>query len=315
MKSRPLRVKIGSELAISGSQLHRLFLRAPHTYKVYTIPKKTGGKRVIAQPARETKYIQNWLIQNIFCELPIHKNATAYKEGASIKKNASAHLKNSYLVKFDFKHFFTSIKEEDLLLHFKQHLKNFLLEDEMQDAARACCIQHKPGKKLCLSIGAPSSPILSNSIMFEFDDVISKWTKKNNMKYTRYADDLTFSTNEKGACSKVERQIRDTIRSLGYPNLRINNKKTIHLSKKTQRRITGIVVTNEKRLSIGRGKKRQISALIHRYTLKKLEENEICQLQGLLGFSRDVEPEFIDKMRIKYGSLTISSILKYRKED
>ena len=138
MNRLTLRQRMMQELFVSDIQLNRLIRRAPHTYKVYTIPKRTGGRRVIAQPARETKYLQRWLISNIFCDLPVHESATAYKLGASIKKNAEKHARNSYLTKFDFKDFFTSIKETDLKNHFANHLTNKLTEDEAEDAALLC---------------------------------------------------------------------------------------------------------------------------------------------------------------------------------
>jgi hypothetical protein len=100
-----LRKQLQESLGIKESQLNRLIQRAPYTYKVYSIPKRSGGVRVIAQPAKETKFIQHWLIKNIFEKLPIHQCAMAYKEGSSIKKNATVHKNNSYITKFDFKGF------------------------------------------------------------------------------------------------------------------------------------------------------------------------------------------------------------------
>ena len=84
-------------LGFNEAQLLRLIARSPHTYKIYTIAKKSGGVRTIAQPAKETKFIQHWLIQNVFDRLPVHACAAAYKRGASIKANAAAHKENYYI--------------------------------------------------------------------------------------------------------------------------------------------------------------------------------------------------------------------------
>ena len=309
-----LRERICNDLFISQQQLNRLILRAPHTYKVYSIPKKTGGKRIIAQPARETKYLQNWLIQNIFSRLPVHQCATAYRAGASIKVNASRHAKNTYLTKLDFRHFFTSIKSDDLRAHFSRHLADGLELDEIEDIVRISCIQYSQGKTLCLSIGAPSSPVLSNSQMFLFDSIVDTWCSAEKIAYTRYADDLTFSTNVRGLCSKIESMVRTTMRQIDDPTLTLNTRKTIHLSKKNQRRITGLVITNEGTVSIGRDKKRYISSLIHKYSIGSLDQKQLVILQGLLGFAKDVEPLFVARMRSKYGRKLITEILKIRKE-
>lgn len=298
---------------LSEAQLQRLIVRSPHTYKIYTIPKKSGGVRIIAQPAKETKFIQHWLISNIFSRLPIHECAAAYKTGASIKANAIAHSQNHYISKFDFEAFFGSIKQSDLINHFSRHLGERLLAVDIKNIARLSCISPKDGTGLCLSIGAPSSPILSNSIMYEFDCKVQQWCSPRKITYTRYADDLTFSTSVKEICSEIEPMIREIILNLDYPKLRINDNKTIHLSKKNQRRVTGVIINNEGQISIGRERKRTVSALIHRFSIGTLPVQDIYKLQGLLGFSRDIEPEFIARMRKKYGSQLIDAIFQIRK--
>jgi RNA-directed DNA polymerase len=149
--------------------------------------------------------------------------------------------------------------------------------------------------------------------MHEFDEKIFQWCRSQQITYTRYADDLTFSSNTKEVCLLIEAAIQEIVRGLPYPRLRINDKKTIHLSKKNQRRITGVVINNEGNISIGRERKRTISALIHQYCLGNLPKEKIYNLQGLLGFSKDIEPEFILRMRKKYGSTVIDDIFQVRK--
>lgn len=300
---------------LGEAKILRLIARSPYSYKVYTIPKKSGGVRTIAQPARESKYLQRWLIDNVFTELPLHEAASAYKVDASIKKNAAAHKNNPYIAKFDFQNFFPSIKEADLVKHFSKHLGDKFSLVDLRRMARLCCFGVNGSRERCLSIGAPSSPLLSNSVMYEFDFMIDSWCRENNLIYTRYADDLTFSTKTKGVTSQIESKITQLMGEFDYPRLSLNNKKTVHLSKKYQRRITGLIVNNEGELSIGRERKREISALIHRYILKILPTDEVFRLQGLLGFAKDVEPTFMDSMRRKYGWVVIDSIFQVRKPD
>lgn len=307
-----LRTELRDALGISYPQLNRLILRAPHTYKIYTIPKRTGGMRTIAQPAKETKFVQHWLIQHVFGKLPVHGCATAYQRNSSIRSNAEAHAKNSYIAKFDFRGFFPSIKVSALVAHFERHLEKILTLDDIRDVARVCCFKPESGGELCLSIGAPSSPLLSNSIMFEFDTAVATWAEDNGFAYTRYADDLIFSTEQKGICQQVEPALRRIVRSLEYPRLIFNNKKTVLVSKKHQRRVTGLILSSEGNVSLGRERKRMISALIHQYSLGRLTEDESYHLQGLLAFALDVEPLFVQRMAGKYGNV-VSDILGLRK--
>ncbi len=310
-----LRKELQEYFGLSEKQLARLIQRAPYTYKIYSIQKRGGGERVIAQPAKETKYIQHWLIKNIFQELPVHQCSTAYTKGSSIKNNALVHKDNSYISKFDFENFFPSIKFEDLIAHISRHLEENLSKEDIQDIARISCIKYKEQKGLYLSIGAPSSPLLSNTIMFEFDTEVFAWCLDQGISYSRYADDLTFSTNIKGISSNIEPFIKKIIKKLEYPRLAFNTKKTTYLSKKYQRRITGLIINNEGNISIGRERKREISSLIHKFSLNLLPDEELYRLQGLLGFAKDVEPLFLTRMGAKYNSELIDKILQTRKFD
>lgn len=308
-----LRHDLEGSLGLSDYLINRLIDRAPYSYKVYTIPKRSGGQRTIAQPAKEIKFIQRWLIQNIFDKLPVHECASAYKDGASIKKNANSHKSHSYFIKLDFKDFFPSITSSDLVMHISKHLGHIFGAQDVQDIARVSCIRLHGKGDLCLSVGAPSSPVLSNTIMFSFDSEVSAWCAQNGITYTRYADDLTFSTSTKGICSEIESFVKGVTQELDYPNLTLNFNKTTHLSKKHQRRITGVIINNFGALSLGRNRKREISALIHKFSLDILPESEIFRLQGLLGFAKDVEPLFVARMRRKYSSRLIEEVLKKRK--
>lgn len=312
MKKQDLINDLSSALALSPHELVTLIAKAPHSYKSYKINKKSGGQRVISQPARQTKYIQNALIETVLKDLPIHSCASAYKKGASIKNNASSHKNNSYLSKFDLTNFFGSITSSDLIKHFTRHLSASVQPEYFKIIARCCCVAYKGAPELVLSIGAPSSPLLSNSMMFEFDGIMQAWCEENKITYTRYADDLTFSTNIKDISFKIENKILDIIGGLDYPRLTLNRKKTIHASKKNQRRITGLVITNDGKVSLGRDRKRKISVMIHKFSEGKLPQEEIPYLQGLLGLAEDVEPIFSSRMRAKYGIIVLSELFQFR---
>ncbi|HBP6672202.1 TPA: RNA-directed DNA polymerase [Pseudomonas aeruginosa] len=313
MSKFELRLRLCRELLLTDREVARLISRAPYTYKVYSIPKKNGGRRVVAQPARETKILQNFLIENIFKELPVHECATAYKAGSSIAINASIHVGNSYISKFDFSNFFPSITMIDLVRHIKSFFDGRLDDLEIVDIARVCCIKDRVTDRLHLSIGAPSSPILSNSIMYFFDVAVHKWSSERGVSYTRYADDMTFSTNEKSMSREIELFLVRQVEAMKSPRLSINHEKTIHLSKRHQRKVTGLVLSSEGKVSLGRNRKREISSLIHRFALGQLDPTDVFRLQGLLGFANDAEPDFVVRMRKKYGDFVIAALFEKRK--
>lgn len=308
------RKHVSETLAIPIHDVVRLVVRAPYTYKKYQIPKKSGGFRSIAQPAKETKVVQQLIIDNVFCLLPVHDCAMAYMRGSSVKKNAQLHRHNQYLSKFDFTNFFGSITGADIEAHLTQCLGEGLSSQSISDIARVSCIKSNLEGKLCLSVGAPSSPALSNSILYEFDLKVYDWCKERDVVYTRYADDLSFSSNHKGISASIEPFLVKVLTDISYPSLFLNKEKTIHVSKKHQRRITGLVIANNGSVSLGRHRKRLISSMIHRRVNGSLREDDLHVLQGLLGFAQDVEPIFVARMRVKYGALAIRDILRARLE-
>ena len=83
---------MSADLLIPKERLDYLIRSAPYRYKVYQIPKRSGtGLRTIAQPAKEVKKLQYWVIKNIYPSLPVHPSATAYITGKNILNNSEVH--------------------------------------------------------------------------------------------------------------------------------------------------------------------------------------------------------------------------------
>jgi RNA-directed DNA polymerase len=80
------------ELGLGSHDLLRIIVTAPARYKVYQIPKRSGGMRTIAQPSRELKAIQRFVLRTTLSKLPVHVAAAAYVEGRNIAENAQAHV-------------------------------------------------------------------------------------------------------------------------------------------------------------------------------------------------------------------------------
>jgi RNA-directed DNA polymerase len=242
----------------------------------------------------------------------VHDAATAYKAGASIKKNAAMHASRQYLVKLDFHDFFQSIKISDLLKVLSLHFADKYSPADIMIIALSVLFQPSNLNGLCLSVGSPASPMLANAVMYEFDSKVAEWAASKGVVYSRYADDLAFSTDTPGLAAEIQEFVKDTLSILSYPRLTLNEKKTAYLSKRSQRRVTGLILNNEGSVSLGRARKREISSLIHSFKLQKLDENKKGRLQGLLGFARDVEPLFVLSMDKKYGNQLLAEIFSYR---
>ncbi len=301
--------RISAELLVPHVMLDYLIRSAPYRYKVYPVPKRSGsGMRIIAQPAREVKELQYWVIKNIFPLMEVHPTAAAYMTGKNIRDNCKAHANNAYLLKLDFKDFFPSIKGEDFF-HYVRSNENIQIDEaDLQKLIKILFWCPKGQSQLQLSIGAPSSPYLSNAIMYKFDSELAQYCSPLLVNYTRYADDMTFSMQDKTKRGLVLQRVLEMLNELPFPRLEINKRKTVFGSKAHRRMVTGLILSNEGDVSLGRERKRRISAQIHYFINGKLSAVDQVKLRGMLAFARDIEPNFIRRIEKKYGNKVISSI-------
>lgn len=291
--------------------------KAPSTYRIYTIAKKRGGERTIHHPSKQTKSLQYALIENILSLMPVHECAIAYKRGIKgpIRLNASKHASYSYSIRIDFKDFFHSIRPIDLLRlieEIKMPSLNTINKEDESFVTNSLFVKLRTGLK-GLAIGAPSSPIISNIVMFSMDDILDKFAKVKGDIYTRYADDIVYSTNIKGGCKQFLYEVYRLVIQTESPKFEINKDKTIFTSRGTRRVITGIYLSPDGNISIGRHNKRYIKKLIFDYKNANLDDKKISYLQGYLAFILDVEPSFYNYLALRYGGEIVKQALKAKK--
>ena len=297
----------------TGKSVHdieSLISNAPRMYKVYRIPKRTGGYRVIAQPSKVIKSLQRHMVEMLSESLPIHPYAMAYQKGKDIKLNAQIHSKNEYILKMDFEDFFNSITPE----LFKKRLKLDGIRFNTSDINLLIKLLFwNPSKrkngKLILSVGAPSSPLISNYIMYRFDCVIEKYCKQEYITYSRYADDMTFSTLKKDQLFIIPDIVNKTLKQNSYKRISIKLSKTVFSSKAHNRHVTGVTLNNNGEISIGRERKRMLSSLIFQAMYGKLDNDEISSLKGQLVQAFYIDNKFKVSMHKKYGINIICKII------
>ncbi|MGQ3892180.1 retron St85 family RNA-directed DNA polymerase [Legionella sp. CNM-4043-24] len=316
--------------AIYIDLLTNLSATLPFHYKFYEIDKKSGGRRTIAQPTEKLKNLQRSYLSHLEGLFPIHESAKAYRKNKNgILENIKTHRNSRYFYKFDFVDFFSSIKANDFFLFLQEKnydrliivnlIKLFFTFKKSQESMRnkeaydsIKSNQNNPDyllnlytdyfkNEFQLSIGAPSSPFISNIIMFDFDRKLTEWSIKNNICYSRYADDMTFSSNQNYKLEIIREKINDFLSEIPYLNMELNIKKERKCTFKQRVRITGLILTPTKSISIGRDKKKLIRAMINHFSLGKMEKDEIEKLKGWIAYCKDVEPKFYNTLFSKYS--------------
>ena len=169
----------------------------------------------------------------------------------------------------------------------------------------------KGTSELSLSIGAPTSPMLSNLLMMEFDRRISRFCARN-VAYTRYADDLSFSSVRLNRSIQVERGGPVGAEGSKSPCTRNQSEaRQVRVSKRDARRVTGLALTNDQKVSLVRNEKRRIRARMHYFVTGTIGvRTDPSQLRGTLAYVKSVEPRFLKRLRNKYGDNAIQACFK-----
>src|ERR1700678_4159626 len=219
-----------------------------------------------------------------------------YRKKSLVFDNASIHTDSKYLLRMDFQNFFPSIVESDLKAYIQARTTLFEAWT-LFDIEVFCMIVLRRSR---LTIGAPTSPALSNILCFDMDSRLSDVSAKHTVDYTRYADDVFFSTSQPNALKMVEAEVRVVISGLPLPaHIQSNPDKTRHASRRRARRVTGIVLGSDRKPYIGRRLKREIRSLI--FTMDSLNAKARARLAGLLAYAVGLAADFMNSLIMKYG--------------
>jgi len=253
-------------------------------YRRFEISKRNGKRREISEPLPSLKHIQRWILDNILVALKTSKFSKAYSSGSSILHNARFHKRQKYVLKLDIKNFFPSITEKHVFKIFSNLGYTPALSVLF---TKLCCRYDK------LPQGSPTSPAISNLVLKEFDARIGGFCIKNKIRFTRYADDLTFSGDFK--VSSVVSFCQKILAEYGF---QLNHEKTRLMEQHQRQEVTGIVVN--KKLSVPRKLKsflRKEAYYINKFGLQAHLSNEnittpsyIFRLLGLVNFALNVSP-------------------------
>lgn len=231
----------------------------PNRYFQFNIKKKNGSARIIHAPQKGLKEIQkclNLIFQVIY---EVNPAATGFVPGKSIVDNARLHVDSLYVYNIDLKDFFPSIDQARIwgrlgYSPFNLNEKNKRLE-LANIIASLCCHKmeveriNEKGEwikitKNVLPQGAPTSPVLTNIICERLDKRLSGVAKRFGLKYSRYADDITFSSMH-NVYMPDEEFIQELNRIISDQNFHIKESKTRLQKKGYRQQVTGLVV-NEK---------------------------------------------------------------------
>ena len=265
-------------------------------YEEIIIHKKTGGLRFLNAPSKTLKDIQKRILKNVLEEKKTSNYTYAYIKGCSIIDNAKPHVDKSKIVKLDIKDFFDNI---NFNMVYSTCFNETLYPKKLGMLLANLCTYNNS-----LPQGAPTSGYISNIVLRSFDEKIGLFCKNNDIEYTRYCDDMTFSGDFN--TRKLIKKVNELLYEEGFC---LNKKKIVVVNKKNRQQVTGIVVNNK--LSIRKSYKKKIRQevyYINKFGLKshlikrkiKLEEKDyLNKLLSKINFVLQVEKNNLEFQKYK----------------
>ncbi len=299
--------QLAEALGLSVSKLrwlayHREAASCVH-YRRFYITKRDGSKRPIWAPLPQLKTAQRWILHNIVERLPVHGACHGFLTGRSIVTNARHHRNSKVIVKMDIKDFFPSVTFPRVKGLFRKAgyreqvsiLLALLCTESPREIVeydgRTWYVSMGPR---CLPQGAPTSPGITNTLCLSIDRRLSGLAAKKGWRYTRYADDLSFSVpadnKDKPEIGVLIGLVTRIVKDEGFD---VNRDKTrVHRSGGRQT-VTGLVVNEDNAPRVPRKIRRQVRAAIFNLKNgKNLKDGETAQtLAGYAAYIRMTDPK------------------------
>ena len=220
-------------------------------YETFELPKRRGDTRTISSPNQPIQFLQHSFLRVCTHLFPRHDCAHGFERGRSHISNAAQHVNKEWVYSLDIENFFPTIHWGRVYGMLQTHPVH-ASSDVARILANLCTNDG------CLPQGAPTSPILSNLLCRKLDSRLFRWARENGYTYTRYADDLTFSTNQDRFSEGDRAFIKEILSDEGFT---VNSEKERLMPSHTRQMVTGLIV-NEK-LNVPSEFLRGLRALLH----------------------------------------------------
>lgn len=254
-------------------------------YKTFFIKKSNGDNRKINAPSLSLKIVQRWILENILYKIKASQYSYGFirgeRRGSPLACCAEKHKDNLYILKLDLKNFYPSINREKVYYIFA----NIGYNASVSNLLTNICVVNKE-----LPQGAVTSAYLANLICKKLDLRIAGYCNKRNIVYTRYADDLTFSSDDRELLRKIYRMIKNIVEDEGFF---LNKKKTTFMTPKNHKTVLGITL-NEGSLKAPREIKRSVRAMLH-YEVTAGDYTMNDKIRGYIAYVDSIEKNYKKK--------------------
>lgn len=295
-----------NDFATGNIELH--FSRKP-------IKDESGKLRNVVVPDKVLRKYHTFLNLFIFNRLPVKEDVVySYRKGTNVASAVRKHSERKHFYQTDFLNFFGSITADMVrgsIVQGEEVLPVANIREYLDRILDLVLVDN------ALPMGFSTSPVISNAALLSFDEKFSDYCEDRGLVYTRYSDDITVSSDEKGSLLELDGVIEGLLSSCGYSLMKLNEAKSKISSKGRKVKILGLVVLPNGQVTLDVKVKNRIETLLHLYVnnqsalsdvIKADPDDGFATLSGLLNYANTVDKSYLDKLRRKYG-VTVVDIL------
>jgi RNA-directed DNA polymerase len=313
--------------------LRHIVARIGKQYSYFRIRKRSGGHRLISVPEAELLQVQKWIHIHILSKAKPHPACFSFLPKTSIRDCAAEHRGAKWVIKVDISAFFGSISERHVFDVFVNLGYNSLVAFEMarittdaprfskrytaapwkRDTGDYVIDQYEDAKVGYLPQGAPTSPLLSNLFMIDVDRKLEMLASKHGLRYSRYSDDMIFSTYGEFSRERAKKFIHAVAAIVRVKGLRINVAKTRIIPPSGRKVVLGLLVDGSApRLS----RRFRDTLRMHIYHMKKRGVQDHADrrgfdsvsglyrhVKGLLDFAKSIDQVYWTKMSAAFSEI------------
>jgi RNA-directed DNA polymerase len=322
---------LAQQTGLSYGFLRSVVERQLDPYEEFTRTRRGGGPmRIISAPEPRLMHLQRWILTRILNPVPQHSASFAYQHGRSAVDAASRHVGAHWILKFDLHDFYGSIDERQAykvfgglgfsplpafeLARLCTRLSPRLRRPSSQNTTDYVIDAYSTMAMGVLPQGGPTSGALANLVARQLDDRLQAFANEKRYTYTRYADDLVFSSVEPFSRDSAASSITEVRRTIQRCRFTMHEKKTKVVPPGGRQIVLGVVVTRD-----GLQLRREVKSGLHAHVRGVEKFGVMAHAQhrgfrsvfgllhhvlGMLSYADQVEPEFVAPLKRRWTAAT-----------
>jgi RNA-directed DNA polymerase len=285
-------------------------------FKTYSFVSYIKKNHCLSDDSLKLKNYHTFLKNTLFNYMKVHHNVYSYQHDKNIYDLAKQHHMNHNFFKTDIQGFFKHINPSLILNILETNLDSFLFSHDVknyfENIVKLVTIDD------FLPVGYVTSPSISNAVLYNFDSLLSNYCETHHITYTRYSDDLIFSSNEYKVLKMLPQKITEIFEALYVKQFQLNKDKTLFFDKTNKVTFLGINILPNGHITVDKYMRENMRQLFYFYIndkskfyqfLEKRYNGSLSKAYGTLNYINDIDKDFVTKLRKKYGTNYVDMFL------